>query len=112
MKPLQKSQVTQMLRRFLRDALRPYWIGPMDEPTAPDVSCDFEVSGFSYQDAIDDLEEEANRFVERVRRNFKDRVADLRIQVVRITDREWARQAGYGVGNYFVTLTASLTTLG
>jgi hypothetical protein len=112
MKPLRKSQVARLLRRCVNDALRPYRIKPMDEPAAPDVSCDFEVSGYSHNDATDDIDDGVGEFIDQVLQTFKDRVADTRVEVVVIPDAEWVRRTDYSPGNYFVTLTASLTALG
>jgi hypothetical protein len=111
-KSFSKGKLAHVLRRRLNRDLRPYWIEPMREPAAPDVTVEFEVDASEYCfEEAKHVEFQAEMFVKQVRREFKDRVADVRVSVATIPDTAWAERKGLSPGDYFVTLTASLTTL-
>jgi hypothetical protein len=111
-KSFSKGKLAQLLRRRLNRDLRPYWIEPMREPAAPDVSVEFEVDASGYcREEAKHVEFQAEMFIKQVRRKFKDRIADVRVSVATVPDTAWADRKGLSPGNYFVTLTASLTTL-
>ena len=112
MKSFSKGKLAQLLRRRLNRDLRPYWIEPMREPAAPDVSVEFEVDASRYcREEAKHVEFQAEMFIKQVRRKFKDRIADVRVSVATVPDNTWAERKGLSPGDHFVTLTASLTTL-
>jgi len=112
-KSFSKGKLAQVLRRRLNRDLRPYWIEPMREPAAPDVTVEFEVDSSEYclEEELENVEFQVEMFVEQVRREFRDRVADVRVSVATVPDTAWAERKGLSPGDHFVTLTASMTTL-